>query len=328
MSKHVFLPPTVNISPPHTKLNFSMPRRILSGIMRNKLNVCRYSSQIISEYLRRFLVERKGVLNSSEIEPVHRMRVASRRLRAALNAFKGMLPAKKTKIWTREISKIGRVLGQARQLDVQIKFLESAKKRLKNNLSIFHVEVVIKSLKKKRRQTQKQINIVLEGFEAKKRLPELSAYLGKLSSGKHMCPIDQSNLPEGTIILKRLNKLLVFVPYVSKPQSIKELHRMRIAAKKLRYTLEIYRPYHGSDFDKYIRASRDIQDLLGDLHEFDCLAGVLADFSKKPCKDFKDTVSYLIQECARKRQAVYIKFIRLWSNLEKTRMWEKLKREF
>lgn len=305
-----------------------MPRRILSGIMRNKVDSYRYGNQIISEYLKRFLEERKDVLGSSDIEPVHRMRVASRRLRAALNAFKDILPVKETKIWIREISKIGRALGLARQLDVQIRFLESAKKGLKNNPSIFYTETIIKSFKKKRRLAQKQINITLEGFEIKNSFPELESCLNKLSSGKCMRLAGTFNLPGSAIILKRLDKMLEFAPYVSKPQSIKELHRMRIAAKKLRYTLEIYRFIYGSRLDKYIRASRDIQDLLGDLHEFDSLAGALSDFSIKKDKDFKDTVVYLMRECARKRQVVYNKFVRLWSNLEQARTWARLKREF
>jgi len=296
--------------------------------MRNKIYSYRDCSQIIFDYLQRFLEERKGVLNSADIEPVHRMRVASRRLRAVLNVFKRILPVKKTKIWTREISKIGQVLGVARQLDVQIKFLKSAKNRLKNNPGFFYTGVIIKSLQQKRSLAQKQINLALGNFEIKENLPELSACLKKLSSGKHMRFFGESSLLDSRIILKRLDKLLEFVSYVSKPQDIKRLHRMRIAAKKLRYTLEIYRFRYGARFDKYIRASRDIQDLLGDLHEFDCLSEALSDFLKKSNRDFKDTVLNLMQECARRRQIVYINFVRLWNFLEKTQMWIKLRKEF
>ncbi|MFH1046574.1 MAG: CHAD domain-containing protein [Candidatus Omnitrophota bacterium] len=295
--------------------------------MRNKIDPYRYSQKILPRHLKRFLKERKDVLRSSGIEPVHRMRVASRRLRAALSVFKSILPVKKAKVWRREISKISRALGRARQLDVQIKFLKAAKERFKKDSRVVHTEAIIKSLKKKRRKAQKRIDIVLADFEIKKRLPGLKACLNGLSSSAQMRLRDAFNVPRGAIILRQLDKLLEFTPYVSRPQSITELHCLRIAAKKLRYTLEIFWPWYGVRFDEYIRASRDIQDLLGDLHEFDVIIEVLSVFSKKGNKGFNDTIAYLTRECLRLRQGVYIKFIQLWRDLEERRLWVRLRGE-
>ena len=296
--------------------------------MRNKIDPCHYSGKIIFRYLKRFLQERKGVLCSTDIEFVHRMRVASRRLRAALTVFKGILPVKKVKIWRKEISKIGRALGLARQLDVQIKFLEAAKNRLKNDSAIANTKIIIKSLERKRRQAQKQNNLALGGFEIKNKLPGLKICLKELSSGRRRrLNTDAFNAQRRAIILKRLDKLLEFAPYVSKPKSMKELHRMRIAAKKLRYALEIFRPWYGAKIDKYIRASRDIQDILGDLHEFDVLMKVLPKFSRKRGKGFNDTVAYVTQECAKLRLDAYLKFTRIWRDLQKEQLWVRLKKE-
>ena len=295
--------------------------------MLNRINPYRYSRKIIYKYLKAFLKEREDVSDSGDIEVVHRMRVASRRLRAALSVFKVIIPAKKTKVWRKEIRKIGRALGRARQLDVQIKFLEAAKQRIKNNSRIVQIQEVIKSLKDKRRKAQRQIDIALEGFEIKKRLLGLTAYLDKLAFGKRGDFRGRFSILKGVVIRKRLDKLLKFAPYVFRPQSKKELHRMRIAAKKLRYALEIFRPWYGAKLDKYIRASRDIQDSLGDFREFDCLIVTLSDFSNKSGKDFKDTVVYLANECARERLGAYIKFVRIWNGLQKKQLWVKLKKE-
>ena len=295
--------------------------------MRNEINPYHYCKKIISLYLKHFLKGRKEVLDSSDIEFVHRMRVASRRLRAALSVFESILPTKMVKIWKGEIGKIGRVLGIARQLDVQIKFLDATKKRLKNNSYIFPTETIIVSLKKKRGLAQEQINVLLDGFEIKKRLPGLTDCFVELSSGVNTCTVDTRSLAKGAIILKRLDTLFEFAPYVLKPQSIKELHRMRIAAKKLRYTLEIFRPYYGAKFDKYIRASQNIQDLLGDLHEFDVLAGSLSDFLSTQDKDSSDAVTFLTRECLGLRRGVYTKFVRFWRDLEKAQLWARLRKE-
>ncbi len=295
--------------------------------MRNKPDPCHYCPKTVSRYLKNFLQERKAVLRSESIEPVHRMRVASRRLRAALSVFKNMLTRKRSKIWRKRIRRIGRALGRARQLDVQIKFLKSLGRR-GNKPGIVNLELITRPLKKKRQSAQKQIDILLADFQVNKQLPGLKERLEKLSGGGMTSCSKNTFDFRSTVILKRLEQLLAFVPYIAKPQSIKQLHRMRIAAKKLRYTLEIYRPWCGKGFDRYIGSSHDLQDILGDLHEFDCLLRELAFFSKKPGKELKSTCAYLMQECAGRRKAVYFKFVRLWRKLENCRMWESLREEF
>jgi CHAD domain-containing protein len=293
--------------------------------MQNKLDPYRYSRKLISQYLNCFLKERNDVLASLDIEPVHRMRVASRRLRAALGAFKGILPAKRSRAWRKEIGRIGRALGLARQLDVQIRYLAAAQERFKNSSRVAHTQAIISALKQKRKQAQQRIEVALKGFEIKKQLPGLKDCLRDLTCGSHKS--DFFLAQKKAMILKRLDTLLEFAPFVSEPQKTKELHRMRIAAKKLRYTLEIFRPWQGARFDQYIFASRDIQDILGDLHELDALIEVLADLLKKSDKKMSVTVAYLTRECASLRKGAYGKFVRLWRDLQKARLWVKLRQE-
>jgi CHAD domain-containing protein len=296
--------------------------------MRNKADPYRYSRKIISLYLNSFLKERSDVLLSAGIEPVHRMRVASRRLRAALSTFKGILPVKKSRAWRKEISKVGRALGLARQLDVQIRYLAAAQEHFKKSSRVAYIQSMISALKQKRKQAQRQVEVALKGFEIKKQLSGLKDCLRDLTCGRHKSCADAFLAQKKAMIHKRLDALLDFAPYVFKPQKTKELHRMRIAAKKLRYTLEIFRPWHkGKHFDGYIRASRDIQDILGDVHELDLLIEVLFGFLKGPDKGLKGAAAYLTRECAGLRKGVYDKFVSLWKNLRKTRLWEKLRQE-
>ncbi len=62
---------------------------------------------------------RQGV----DIEAIHRMRVASRRLRSALFLFESCYANKYRTLWRNEIRQVTRALGQARDTDVQIDFL-------------------------------------------------------------------------------------------------------------------------------------------------------------------------------------------------------------
>jgi CHAD domain-containing protein len=53
------------------------------------------------------------------------------------------------------------------------------------------------------------------------------------------------------------------------------LHELRIAAKRLRYSLEFFESCYGKRLANYIEAIRDLQELLGDIHDCDVMIGVL-----------------------------------------------------
>lgn len=72
------------------------------------------------------------------------------------------------------------------------------------------------------------------------------------------------------IVSVRLDELWSFVPAVLDPANVEELHEMRIAAKRLRYVLEVTAE---SCFGPYAVASekriKRLQDLLGEIHDCD-----------------------------------------------------------
>jgi len=76
----------------------------------------------------------EGVLENKDIEFVHKTRVASRRLRAALPLFRCCYTKKEYRNWLKEISKITRLLSTARDLDVQIALLEQYTKKLTSEI--------------------------------------------------------------------------------------------------------------------------------------------------------------------------------------------------
>lgn len=63
------------------------------------------------------------VLEIDDIEPVHDMRVATRRLRAALEAFQPCFPGKPWRKALRRVKALGDALGERRDRDVQIELM-------------------------------------------------------------------------------------------------------------------------------------------------------------------------------------------------------------
>ena len=66
----------------------------------------------------------EGVLDTGDIERVHDMRVASRRLRAVMEIFAACFPRREHRQALREVKALADALGQRRDPDVQIALLE------------------------------------------------------------------------------------------------------------------------------------------------------------------------------------------------------------
>ena len=67
----------------------------------------------------------EGVLDTSDIERVHAMRVATRRLRAAMEVFAACFPAKEHAKLLKEVKRLADALGERRDPDVAIEELEA-----------------------------------------------------------------------------------------------------------------------------------------------------------------------------------------------------------
>lgn len=71
------------------------------------------------------------------------------------------------------------------------------------------------------------------------------------------------------IVLVRLDELCSFMPAAADPAEVDALHDMRIAAKRLRYILELTAPCFGAYAARAAKLAKDLQDLLGEIHDCD-----------------------------------------------------------
>lgn len=73
------------------------------------------------------------------------------------------------------------------------------------------------------------------------------------------------------IVRVRLDELRSFAPRAIGKRKVKAQHDMRIAAKRLRYVLEATEPCFGRPGQTARRRARDLQDVLGELHDCDVM---------------------------------------------------------
>jgi CHAD domain-containing protein len=116
-----------------------------------------------------------GVLDVSDIERVHDMRVATRRLRAALEVFEPCFPPKRFRAALREVKELADALGERRDRDVTIAALDEFAEAMGRA-----DRAGIASLAERLRAEQAEANEALGPHVTEQRLAALSERLTEL----------------------------------------------------------------------------------------------------------------------------------------------------
>jgi hypothetical protein len=79
------------------------------------------------------------------------------------------------------------------------------------------------------------------------------------------------------VLAVRIAEFYSYAPVVPHPELSEALHDLRISAKRLRYTLELFRPQFGEAGDRQIDRVKAIQEALGALHDSDVRIALIGD---------------------------------------------------
>lgn len=286
-----------------------------------------YAASIILKHLTAFDKQIPGVLEGKDIEYIHRMRVASRRLRNAVEIFSIVLPKKKSKSWEQDIRKITRALSKARDLDVQIALLvnidrQAVEKQLHPGMRRLKLR-----LRQKREQLQSGVNQAIEQIAKDRVVEGIVQYFAGVPELPDGTGMDDSGLYflAKTQINARLKDFLAFEPFITDPNAVEELHAMRIAAKNFRYTLEAFASLYPDQLEDSIRVVRKTQDLLGEIHDCDVWVTYLPKFLNKErirmvdytgsdqgMRLLKPGLAYFLENRLYTRQDLYAQFNQEW----------------
>ena len=225
----------------------------------------------------------QGTIVGDDIEELHDMRVATRRMRSAFDIFGPAFDPKKMKQSLKGLRSTGRVLGQVRDMDVllekaliyQGKLVAEARTGLEALIGEWKLRI-----EKKRSKLIKHLES--DAYQHFKQ--EFNNFLQAPMEGEGTI----KPWSETTSHLRDIVPVLVYSRYaavraydsVVPSASVTQLHALRIEFKKFRYTLEYFKEILGESASDLIRELKQYQDHLGELHDADVACQLVRGFLK------------------------------------------------
>lgn len=247
------------------------------------------------------------VLDSNDPKHLHELRVASRRLRAAMDVGAGCFPVSVYRPLHKSAKRITSATGEVRDCDVQLKALRGARKKgsKEERIAIAHLVDLMRSRRDAAREEMERFLHKLDqgGSRKKTRRLFLDTENGKRQDSGPPSPIiepradqDQDDKPllqsrnripkldpdalvavnAGIIVAALTANLFRLSEAIPDAARVDELHDARIAAKRLRYSIELFPEVFGDEGNLALDQLRAFQEEAGKVHDLDVRLQLIA----------------------------------------------------
>jgi len=309
--------------------------------------------KVLYTHFTRMLANEAGTRLGEDIEALHDMRVATRRMRAAYRIFAVYFEEKAVSPFNKALQRTGRMLGAVRDLDVLLeKAVAYQAGLLAANSSAVSgetgsqaagtldqgprsapsegsdsLEPLLADWRTRREVARRQM---LEYLDSAAYRQFVSGFKGFLATpGAGALPIaagepvpHQVRHVAPRLIYTRYEAVRAYEP-ILEGAPLTTYHRLRIDFKGLRYALEFFRDVLGPEAPDVIKTVVTLQDLLGALQDAYVAEGLLKEFleeqrtrrkKKAAATSFAGIEGYLAAQRA-VQQELLVKFPALWANV-------------
>lgn len=226
---------------------------------------------LLRRNLRRMLAAERGVRADKEIEAVHALRVATRRLRAAMRLLAPVGPGGALRRHSKEAGRLARAAGEVRDRDVLLADLAARGAGLPEQLQA-SVEALRAALAAERKEAHRRLVGRLDGDEHRRFLRSFAATMVDAEGwddGPRVRDVGGSTIWRHYEALRSHDR-------GGLPADDAELHEMRIDGKRLRYVLELFADSLGPRADEAVAPLAAFQDHLGGLNDIAVAQALLA----------------------------------------------------
>ena len=251
-----------------------------SEISSQPLDIRRFAADQACHFAEVMFDNAPGAMSEENIEFLHDMRVASRRLRETFQLFAMFYRPSRLKKTLAQVKQMTRILGLPREGDVNLTLLREFESEFSPSVQTAH-EHLLETFERRQGKLRKRMHRAFDGFDLKRLRAEwinfaqtalLAPKPRSILKGIQREFESEAYLKQTAAILRqKAFPLLVFQSTPLQSEGDEDLHKLRIVLKKFRYTLEIYSPLHDHRFERTIQSAKELQDVLGKVHDYSVL---------------------------------------------------------
>jgi CHAD domain-containing protein len=274
---------------------------------------------------------RDAALDFSDIEGVHSMRVATRRLRSALHDFTPFMDKRPPKRVRKELKQLADALGAVRDQDVAIVALEGLQVEAENEPIKEGIGKLLKERSGLREVARLDLTEALTVGNLNDLQERFTATIDKVARRKKSKQIVSFKEAGRKVVAGSLQDLLDLGVSLYEPFKTEELHEMRIAAKRLRYATELFVACWGARIAPFADEIAEMQSSLGEVHDCDIWIESLGKRRQRGQENVMingsdyQTVAWLLSEFVKKRTKEYRSALKLWSEWEANHFAERMR---
>jgi CHAD domain-containing protein len=274
---------------------------------------------------------RVAALDPVDPEGVHDMRVASRRVRSLVRDFSPYLRKQKLRRSSVVLKGIADALGNVRDQDVAIMALEKLAVDAPPEVSR-GIEQFVNERRVVRERSLSRLEEALREDALGEFREQFNAALEESLkiSRKRRDGEDEERMAGGAtfrhagrdIITARLEDLQDLSASLYRPLKTRPLHRMRIAAKRLRYAVELFDPCWNASLAIFSKEIARLQTSLGELHDCDlwiaALGATLREASEDTAAEKRNAAFWLLAHFIKERASHLQDALMRWQEWELT----------
>lgn len=263
------------------------------------------------------------VVRPDNAEGIHDLRVAIRRLRTAMQDLGPISDKNAGRKLDKELKTIADLAGKVRDHDVAIAVLERLAGEAEDPQILLGINEMIAGRRSRRDADHQALLTTLSPKSAE----ELAARIRKIAGCDASVAMDSGIA--AAVIGERCLAFLELVPSLYDPADTKRHHRLRIAAKRLRYSAELFDPLADNE-NSAPRLIAEMQDHLGDMHDCDVWIQTLSKNLKRYVKNSGEAspeflaAEWLLGEFVRRRAKHYREALNLWAEWRNNKFLEAL----
>jgi triphosphatase len=241
------------------------------------LSAGEFAFRILRNQFGIFLAHEPGTRIGEDPEELHDLRVATRRMRAAMKIFEGSLPAR-TRAFRDSLKWVAGALGEVRDIDVQLGHLEDwvSDAAPEDQEPLMALRAVLEGQREKARKA------MLRTLDSRRYAKLIASFGGFLRNGPSRRalaarrPIMEA-APD--LVRKPYRKVRKLGDPLTGESSSEEFHELRKKGKRLRYALEFLSGIYGEPIKEFVEPLKDLQDVLGDHQDAEVATSHLRELS-------------------------------------------------